>query len=84
MIRRHLEHAQYVWSPFRKKDTVNIENVQRRAIKILTGMEELGYTEKLNKLGLPTPVYRRIRGDMIEVFKMMNGSYDQVVKCSCH
>jgi len=38
MIRRHLEHAQYVWSPFRKKDTVNIENVQRRAIGRLRGL----------------------------------------------
>ena len=79
MVRPHLEYAQSVWSPFKKKDIITVENVQRRATKMLPGMKEISYKERLKKLDLPTLAYRRIRGDMIEVFKMMNGRYDQDV-----
>ena len=72
MVRLHLEYAQPVWSPFRKKD-----NVQGRAIKMLPGLKELIYKERLNKLGIPTLLYRRTRGNMIEVYKMLDGRYDQ-------
>ncbi len=37
------------------------------------------YTERLKYLKLPTLVYRRHRGDMIEVYKLMNGIYDRDV-----
>ena len=37
------------------------------------------YNERLKKLGLPTLVYRRARGDMIEVFKILSGKYDPLV-----
>ena len=36
----------------------------------------LTYEKRLRKLKLPTLVYRKIRGDMIEVFKMLHGFYD--------
>ena len=40
------------------------------------------YNERLKFLSLPTLAYRRIRGDMIEVFKIINGKYDkQVTPC---
>ena len=71
MVHPHLEYAQSVWSPFRKKDIVTIENVQRRSL------EGLSYKEGVKKLDLPTLVYRRIRGDMIGVYKMLNGRYDR-------
>ena len=74
------QHLESVWSPFRKKDIVTIENAQRRATKILLGLKELSYKERLKKLDLPTLVYRRIRGDMIEVYKILNGRYDQDVE----
>ena len=65
-----------VWSPFRKKDIVTIENVERRATKMIPELKELSYKERLKKLYLPTLVYRRNRGDMIEVYKILNGRYD--------
>ena len=34
------------------------------------------YNERLKKLKMPTLKYRRMRGDMIEVFKIINGIYD--------
>ena len=44
---------------------------------MLPGLKELSYKERLKKLDLPTLVYRRIRGDMIEVYKILNERYDQ-------
>jgi len=44
---------------------------------MLPGLKELSYKERLKKLDLPTLVYRRIRRDMIEMYKMLNGRYDQ-------
>jgi hypothetical protein len=40
-------------------------------------MKNLSYPERLNKLGLPTLAYRRIRGDMIEVYIIIKGCYDR-------
>jgi len=47
MVRPHLEYAQSVWSPFRMKDIVTIENVQRRPTNMLPGLKELSYKERL-------------------------------------
>ena len=55
-----------------------IEKVQRRATKILPGFKTLCYTDRLKKLSLPTLAYRRIRGDMIETYKIINNHYDRV------
>ena len=68
IVRPYLEYAKSVWSCFRKKDIITIEMVQRRATKMLPGLKELSYKERLKKLVLPTLMYRRIRGDMIEVY----------------
>ena len=54
-----------------KKDIQLIENVQRRATKQLPKNSKLPYSERLRQLDLPTLRYRRIRGDMIEVFKIL-------------
>ena len=67
--RPHLEYAQSVWSPHLKKHINKLENVQRRATKLVDGFKKLSYEERLRRLDLPTLVYRRRRGDMIELFK---------------
>ena len=56
-----------------------IEGVQRRATKkqlSASSMKGLPYEERLRKLKLPTLSHRRIRGDTIEVYKMLSGKYD--------
>ena len=53
-----------------------IENVQKRATKQIPGMKNLSHEERLRKLELPTLSYRRLRGDMIEVYKIIQGHYD--------
>jgi hypothetical protein len=72
-----LRYAQSVRSPWKKKDIRSIENVQRRATKMIPGLNKISYEERLTKMELPTPVYRRARGDMIETYKMMHGKYDE-------
>ncbi|KAK3099864.1 hypothetical protein FSP39_010887 [Pinctada imbricata] len=77
LVRTHLDFASSVWAPYKQKHIEQIEAVQRRATKQLPGMKELSYPERLRKLKLPTLSYRRIRGDMIEVFKILTGKYDK-------
>ena len=50
-----------------------------RATKLIPGFKELSYEERLKKLHLPTLKYRRVRGDMIELYKILSGKYDSEV-----
>jgi len=79
LVRPHLEYANSVWCPYKKKDITKVENVQRRASKLIPTLRNLPYEERLRKLKLPSLTYRRARGDMIEVFKIRKGLYDPEV-----
>ena len=79
LIRPHLEYAAPIWSPHHIKQKEILENVQRRATKMVPGLAQLSYSERLKKLKLPTLAYRRIRGDMIQVYKLTSGCYDSSV-----
>ena len=69
LVRPHLEYGQAIWSPHLMKDLDAIENVQMRATKLVDGLCNMTYSERLQKLNLPTLAYRRLRGDLIEMFK---------------
>ena len=56
MVRPHLEFAQTVWSPYKKKDIRVVENVLRRASKLVPGLKTLTCLERLKQLDLPTVV----------------------------
>ena len=75
LVKPHLEYANAVWNPYKKKDITTLENVQRRATKMVPGLGDKSYEDRLRELKLPTLNYRRIRVDMIEVFKLVNGMY---------
>ena len=79
LVRPHLEYCNQIWSPHLVKHTTAIENVQRRATRQIPGLANLTYEERLRKLNLPTLAYRRLRGDMIEVYKLAKGNYDAEV-----
>jgi hypothetical protein len=76
LVRPHLEYANPVWNPYFKKHIDMIENIQRRATKLIPGLSDLSYEDRLRRLKLPSLSYRRSRGDMIEVYKIMSGKYD--------
>ena len=58
-----------------------MEKVQTRATKIIQEIEHLSYTDRLKYLNLPTLLYRRLRGDMIMVYKLLSGIYDSNIAC---
>jgi hypothetical protein len=71
----HLEYASNVWSPYKKKDIEVIENVLKRATRMLPQMKNLS-EERLKQLKMPTLKFRHMRGDMIEAFKILTRLYD--------
>jgi ribonucleases P/MRP protein subunit RPP40 len=75
IVRPHIEYGNVVWHPYLRKDIEMIEAVQHRATRMIPGMSKLPYEERLRLLNLPSMVYRRQRGDAIEVFKYLNGMY---------
>jgi len=77
MVRPRLEYANPVWAPYLRKHIDNIESVQRRASKQVPCLKGLSYQERLRKLQLPTLAFRRLRGDMIETFKILTNVYDK-------
>ena len=53
-----------------------IERVQRRATKLIRQCQNMCYSDRLKHLKLPTLSYRRVRGDMIEVYRLLSGKVD--------
>jgi len=76
IVRPHLEYCIQAWRPYRKKDIDKLERVQRRATKLIPELKDLSYESRLIKCGLTTLETRRLRGDQIEVFKILNGYED--------
>jgi hypothetical protein len=76
LVRPHLEFANCAWSPRLEKDKNLIESVLRRASKCVPGLKDLEYEERLKVLKIPSMCYRRVRGDLIEVYKFTHGVYN--------
>ena len=72
MVRPKLEYAAVVWAPHKKKHTRKIERIQRVATKMVPELKDLSYEERLEAMSLPTLQERRVRGDLITMFKLVN------------
>ena len=67
-----VEFSVEAWCPSKVEDIYTLEKMQRRALRMITDQGDANYVSKLKKIGMTSLQDRRKRGDMIQVFKIMN------------
>eukprot|EP00061_Rhincodon_typus_P018424 g47590.t1 len=78
LVRPHFKYCVQFWLPNYRKDVEALESVQKRFIKMLSRLEGMSYQEGLEKPGLFSPEQWRLRGGLIEIYKIeMHDTIDE-------
>ena len=72
-VRVHLEYCSPAWAPWQAGDIEILERVQRRAVRMVSGLKGKNYEQRLAEIGLDTLQNRRRRADLIQTFKILKG-----------
>ena len=80
LVRPHIEYAMQVWNPAALhgnwKQIMLLEDVQRSFTRLIDGIGIIPYETRLQKLQLTTLLERRMRGDLIETYRIVTGKVD--------
>ena len=71
-VRPHLEYGNVIWHPRYVANISKVEQVQRRATKLIPGFQDKTYEDRLKELKLYSMEYRRKRGDYKIIYKIIN------------
>ena len=69
-----VEYGTMIWGPYYVLDQQLIERIQRRATKLIHGLHDQPYVDRLARLHLPSLQYRHLRGDLILLYRMYHNN----------